>query len=149
MIETELMNCTMVHDLDRDRVLVLERRKSWPGIAFPGGHVEPGESITESAVREMREETGLTVHNLRCRGIIHWFDEVTTKRELIFCFVTHDFEGQLAGETEEGRAFWVDRSRLESLPLSHTFDRQLRLFFDDTVHEGYFGGDPKDGPQWF
>jgi 8-oxo-dGTP diphosphatase len=149
MTEIELTNCTMVHDLSTDRVLVLERRRAWPGIAFPGGHVEPGESILASAVREMREETGLTVRNLRNVGIIHWFNGSLDKRELIFCFMTNDYEGELISETEEGPVFWVDREELPSLKLASTFDQQLRLFFDDTVQEGFFGDGKPEGLEWF
>ncbi len=149
MIEIELTNCTMIHDLATDRILVLERRRSWPGIAFPGGHVEPNESILVSAVREIREETGLTVRNLRPCGIIHWYDAKTDRRELIFCFVTNDFDGEMIEETEEGPVFWVDREELPHLKLAPTFGEQLRLFFDDSVQEGFFGTEQEDGPQWF
>lgn len=49
---------------DGDRILVQDRRKpDWPGIAFPGGHVEKGESFVGSVIREVREETGLTVED--------------------------------------------------------------------------------------
>ena len=44
------------------RVLVQDRKNlDWPGVTFPGGHVEPNESFEESVVREVREETGLTI----------------------------------------------------------------------------------------
>lgn len=48
----------MVQHPETGMVLVQNRIKSWQGIAFPGGHAEPGESIYDSAVREIREETG-------------------------------------------------------------------------------------------
>ncbi len=45
---------------DSDRVLVMDRKKEdWPGITFPGGHVEAGGIITEAVIREVKEETGL------------------------------------------------------------------------------------------
>ena len=51
-------------------VLVQKRTGgNWPGIAFPGGHVEQGESFTRSAVREVYEETGYTMENPRLCGI--------------------------------------------------------------------------------
>ena len=55
----ELTNMVMVTDETTGRVLVQERVKSWKGLSFPGGHVEPGESFVDSAVREIKEETGL------------------------------------------------------------------------------------------
>jgi 8-oxo-dGTP diphosphatase len=55
---------------DADRVLMIRRRVaegelSW---AFPGGGVEPGESVEEAAVREAKEETGLTVEAVQMLG---------------------------------------------------------------------------------
>ena len=41
----------------------------WSGYAFPGGHVENGESFAESVIREIYEETGLTIQNPQLVGI--------------------------------------------------------------------------------
>lgn len=51
-VQVELTNMCMV--CDGDKVLVQNRVKpGWPGITFPGGHVEPGESVTASVIREV------------------------------------------------------------------------------------------------
>ena len=50
-------------------MLVQERLKSWTGLSFPGGHVEPGEGFIDSAVREVKEETGLDVVTKRIIAI--------------------------------------------------------------------------------
>ena len=55
----------MIENRGTGKVLVLDRILStWPGLTFPGGHVEWGESFYASAVREAKEETGLDVKNL-------------------------------------------------------------------------------------
>ena len=62
-------NMCMISD-GRGNVLVQDRRADdWPGITFPGGHVEPGESFSQSVIREVREETGLTIEHPRLVGI--------------------------------------------------------------------------------
>lgn len=59
-----LSNMCMVYK--GDKILVIDRVKSdWPGLSFPGGHVEKGETLEESVIREMKEETGLTLHSVK------------------------------------------------------------------------------------
>ena len=51
----ELTNMVMIEDKKSGKVLVQERIKSWRGVSFPGGHIEPGESFVDSAVREVKK----------------------------------------------------------------------------------------------
>ena len=70
---------------DGRRVLVQDRKsEKWPGVTFPGGHVECGESIISSVIREIKEETGLTVSNLELCGIQNWTDPTDHYRYLKF-----------------------------------------------------------------
>ena len=56
-------NLCMVYD-HAGNILVQDRLDpSWPGLCFPGGHVEPGESFVDSVIREVWEETGRTIQS--------------------------------------------------------------------------------------
>ena len=69
-----LCNMCMIEDATDGRVLVQHRlpkpTNPWCGLTFPGGHVEYGESITASTIREIHEETGLTVSTLNLCGVL-------------------------------------------------------------------------------
>lgn len=70
----EFTNLCMVRD--SDRVLVMDRKKEdWPGITFPGGHVEAGESFTEAVIREVKEETGLRIASPQMCGMKDWVED--------------------------------------------------------------------------
>ena len=72
----ELTNMCMVED-GKGNVLVQNRLDpNWPGIVYPGGHVEAGESITASVIREIREETGLTIENPTIHRIVGFFSRL-------------------------------------------------------------------------
>ena len=63
-----LTNMCMIYD--GTRILVQDRKNpDWPGITFPGGHVEPKESFVDSVIREVKEETGLDIANVQLCGI--------------------------------------------------------------------------------
>lgn len=62
--EIILTNMCMMYKSD-GKILVQNRvKKDWPGINFPGGHVEYNESLEQSCIREIREETGLFIDRL-------------------------------------------------------------------------------------
>ncbi len=136
MIEqVELMNMCMVTDAE-GRVLVEDRVKSgWTGVTFPGGHVERGESFTDSTVREIYEETGLRISDLRICGTKQWFNEDGT-RCVVICYQTDKYEGQLKS-SEEGRVFWTNPEKLSTMRLAPGMEETFRIFFEKNYTEHY------------
>lgn len=60
--KVEFTNMCMI--CDGSRVVVIDRKKKdWPGVTFPGGHISPGESFTDAVIREVQEETGLNIYS--------------------------------------------------------------------------------------
>lgn len=123
----ELTNMCMIVN-DKNEVLIQDRKKSWIGCAFPGGHVEYKESIVLSTIREVKEETGLDVHNLVFCGIKQWFkDDV---RNICFLYKTNEYVGDLLS-TEEGENFWWSLDKIDELNLAPSFDQMLKLFINN------------------
>jgi len=76
-----LTNMCMIYD--GDKVLVQQKvDDDYSGITFPGGHVEKGESFTDAVIREVFEETGLTISSPVLCGIKDWTKMVPG----IWCF---------------------------------------------------------------
>ncbi len=137
MAKVELTTMCMIMDKENNKVLVQDRVKSWKGINFPGGHVEGKESIMDAAIREVKEETGLDVWDLRPCGMIHWYNDRTEERYLVFNFKTETWEGALLSETDEGKVFWVDIDELPGLNLAEGFGERLPMFLEDKYSEGF------------
>lgn len=126
--------CKIVNSKE-EKVLVQERVKSWKGIAFPGGKLEEGESIIKSVEREVYEETGLVVNNLKICGIKDWYDYKEKIRNLIFLFETDTYKGELIPETDEGKVYWVTYEELSKMNLANDFDKLLEVFDNRNINE--------------
>lgn len=137
MPKLELTNMVMVQNPDTKEVIVQERIKSWCGVSFPGGHVENGESIYDSAVREIKEETGLAIENLKYCGIIYWFNNVTEDKYFVHLYKTTDYSGEMLEKTEEGRVFWTSIEELYNMNLSSNFREYMPLFLEDKYSEAF------------
>lgn len=134
-IPVTLTNMCMVYD--GDKVLVQDRvDPDWPGITFPGGHVESGESFCASVIREVFEETGLTIENPRLCGVKEW-ENKDGSRYIVLFYKTNQFSGQLKG-SEEGNVFWSTVESLTSLKLSLDFQQHLELFFNEDLSEAFY-----------
>jgi 8-oxo-dGTP diphosphatase len=115
-MQAEIVTCVMIYNAETNEVLVQNRTKKYPDWSFPGGHVEKGESFYDCAVREVKEETGLTVSNLEYCGVLHWVNEENDDRYLCFMYKTDHFSGELVKESPEGTHFWMNRDEFLALP---------------------------------
>lgn len=118
------------------KVLVEDKVSRWAnGIIFPGGHVEEHEPIVDSVIREMREETGLTIENPALCGIKEWINE-DGSRYIVFLFKTDQFSGKLKS-SEEGQVFWADRDEILNMNWIWHLDGILRVMESDSLSELY------------
>lgn len=131
----EITTMIMIYNKESDEVLVIDRRKKYPGLSFPGGHVETGESFYECAVREVSEETGLQVSNLEICGMIDWCRPDGSGRYLEMLYKTSSFSGQISEGSDEGEIFWIHVSKLNTMKLSQNFAEYLPIFFSDKYIE--------------
>lgn len=135
-------NMCMVTD-GRGNVLVQDRNDpGWPGVVFPGGHVEPGEAFTESVIREVWEETGIRVEHPKLCGVKQ-FQLDDGARYVVLFFKADRFSGELCS-SDEGEALWVPRSELLNCSLVEGFEEMLRVFEDGEISEVYWGKDEKN-----
>ena len=117
---TILTNICLIEDLETQRVVMQYRSPEtnrWSGYAFPGGHVENGESFAESVIREIYEETGLTIQNPQLVGIKNWPLD-TGGRYIVFCYKATEFSGTLRS-SDEGEVSWVQKDQIPNLDLAY------------------------------
>ena len=138
-METELCNMCMISDSE-GRVLVQERlpkpSNPWSGLTFPGGHVEPGETVVASVIREVQEETGLTVSNLQNCGYIQWYNPVKQSQYFVFLFKTSTFSGELK-DSVEGKVKWMTLPEMLAGSLAPNMTKYLAVFQNENIPQAY------------
>ncbi len=119
-----LTNMCLIADKE-GRILVQNReKKDWPGLTFPGGHVQEGESSLASVIREIREETGLTLNKVVPVGYYEWLG---AKREVSLLYYCDDYAGTLVSSSE-GTVFFLRPEDLSRYAWSADFDAILNVY---------------------
>ena len=133
-MRTENVELTVLCLVHRGEELLLQNRvkKDWQGYAMPGGHVEPGESIVEAVIREMREETGLCVINPKLCGVKQF--PIDGGRYLVFLFETQEFTGELT-DSEEGNMTWIPRNKLWEYKTVEDLEQMLDVMLKPELTE--------------
>lgn len=134
MSRTENVELTVLCLIHKDNQFLLQDRakEDWSGFTFPGGHVEKGESIVDAVVREMKEETGLTIRNPKLCGVKQF--PIEDGRYIVFLFCADKFSGEVIS-SEEGEMHWVKKEDLTSVNLVEDFNDLLKIIFDDSLTE--------------
>ena len=112
----------MVYKDDGSFLVENRLKKDWPGLTFPGGHVEDDELIEDAVIREMKEETGLDLFEIEPRGYIEWNEFGDNVRHLAMLFRTNKYKGTLKS-SKEGEIFFIKEKDIEKYLLSNDFEK--------------------------
>ena len=131
-----ITNMCMIED-KQGNILVQDRLSSnWPGITFPGGKVEKAESFVDSIVREVFEETGLTIHNPQICGTKQ-FQTDNDERYIVLMYKATQFSGTLRS-SNDGEVFWINKSELTNYMLADDFEEMFKVMDSDSLSEFYY-----------
>ena len=115
------MNMCMISD-NKGNVLALDKvGKNYSGTTFP-----------ESVIREVFEETGLTIKNPKLMGIYHWISGDV--RNVGFLYRTDEFEGKLIS-SDEGRVYWISEKDYPKKSLAPGMQQVWQIMHSDVPME--------------
>ena len=120
MDKTEKTELTVLCLLEENGKILLQDRvkKDWAGYTLPGGHVELGESFVDAVVREMEEESGLTILDPVLCGVKQF--PIDGGRYIVFLFKATAYTGTLTS-SEEGEMHWIKKEELSKVNLVDDF----------------------------
>lgn len=121
---------------DHQYLMLLRNKKpndlnegKWIGV---GGKLEEGETPRQCALREIREETGLTALDLTARGVVHFHSEAWGSEEM-YLYTVADFQGELT-DCDEGQLRWIDKAEVFDLKLWDGDRMFLQYLIDDAPY---------------
>ena len=132
-----IKNTTLCYIRKDDKYLLLHRTKKkndpnegkWIGI---GGHFEVGETLEECLLREVKEETNLTLTSYRYRALITFVSDIY-ETENMYLFTADSFEGELDYSCDEGELEWISKDAILNLPMWEGDRKFLPLIMDETT----------------
>ncbi|AYG82802.1 RNA pyrophosphohydrolase [Streptomyces hundungensis] len=133
----------VVRDAD-GRLLIIHKTDNdlW---ALPGGGHDIGESISDTVIREVLEETGITVEVDGVVGLytnpehVLAYDDGEVRQQFSICFRAHPTGGNLRTSSESKEVRWVDPADLDDLNIHPSMRLRIRHGLDDSRRQPYIG----------
>ena len=124
MSRTENVELTVLCLIENgDKILLQNRqKKNWRGYALPVGPVEPGESFIDAVIREMKEETGLTILDPRLAGVKQF--PIENGRYVVLLFKATKWTGTVVS-SEEGQMEWIEYGKISNVKTVDDFAELL------------------------
>lgn len=142
--KTEIVNMCMIY---KDGLVLVQDKihDEWGGITFPGGHVEKDESFTDAVIREVFEETGLTITSPKLCGTKDWVNDDGSRYMVLF-YKTDKFSGEIRSSVE-GEVFWLPLEEMLLLEnrLSLDMKDMVKVFVEDSLSEFFYY---KENGEW-
>ena len=99
--------------------------------------MEPGgETVVASVIREVREETGLTITDVVPAGYIQWYNPDRPSQYFVFLFKTSSYSGDLKGSAE-GNVKWMTLDEMLSGKLAPNMKKYLAVFQHEDIPQAY------------
>ena len=117
-----MINTTLCYIENEGKYLMMHRNKKendinrdkWIGV---GGKFLLGESPEECLLREVHEETGLTLNHYTLRGILTFVSDACPETEYIYLYTSDSYSGEILKNCREGDLEWIEKSELKKLAL--------------------------------
>jgi ADP-ribose pyrophosphatase YjhB (NUDIX family) len=128
---------------DENGRLLMIRRTDNDKYAIPGGGQEVGETVAQTVVREVEEETGIHVEVTGLVGIysnpahVIAYDDGEVRQEFSLCFRARPTGGELRTSSESKEVLWVEPERLEELDVHSSIRLRIQHGLEDRA-EPYF-----------
>ena len=129
--------------LDPARRLLMIRRTDSGLYALPGGTHELGETMTETAIRETEEETGMTVQVVGLIGVysnpahVIEFSDGEVRQEFSICFRAQPITGELRPSDESSEVLWVEADRIDALDVHPSIRLRIEHGYAEREHPYY------------
>lgn len=134
MRNLETVELTVLCLIEQENQYLLQNRvkADWQGYTLPGGHIEENESIVDAVIREVKEETGLTILNPKLCGVKQF--PIPQGRYIVFLFRANRFKGELHS-SEEGTMHWIEKDKLKEYNVVDDFEELLKVILEDNLNE--------------